>query len=79
MNQSKLASNKFIESDQASIIVLRVGPKVKENNSILLNDAFNFIKFNYNCPDAEKVGSGKGSCSNGNSDKKEEKFQFGNR
>ncbi len=25
-----------------------------------------FIKLNYNCPDSEKVGSGKGSCSNGN-------------
>lgn len=63
--KQKIDSNKFIESDQASIIVLRVGPKVKENNSVLLNDAFNFIKLNYNCPDVEKVGSGKGTCSNG--------------
>jgi hypothetical protein len=64
MNQSKLVTNKFVESNQSSITVLRVGPKPKDS-SILLNDAFDFIKLNYNCPDSEKVGSGKGSCGGG--------------
>jgi hypothetical protein len=31
-----------------------------------LDEASEFIKLNYNCPDSEKVGSGPGSCSGGN-------------
>ena len=31
-------------------------------NSAYLNDAVDFIKMNYNCPDSEKTGSGPGSC-----------------
>lgn len=35
--------------------------KMKQNSRDL-NDAFDFIKLNYNCPDSEKSGTGKGSC-----------------
>lgn len=69
MKQEEVKSDKFIESNKKSITVLRIGPKPKDPDSILLNDAFEFIKLNYNCPDSEKVGSGPGSCSGGNSNK----------
>ena len=39
--------------------------EMKENSSYLA-DAFETIKLNYNCPDDEKIGSGPGSCSGGN-------------
>lgn len=43
-------------------IVSSIIIKNKENNSALLNEAFEFMKLNYNCPDSEKSGTGKGSC-----------------
>lgn len=39
--------------------------EMKENSSYLA-DAFETMKLNYNCPDDEKIGSGPGSCSGGN-------------
>lgn len=57
--------DKFVESNRASIQVLRIGPKPKESDIALLNSAYETIKLNYNCPEIEKGGrEGKGACSN---------------
>jgi len=37
-----------------------------KEDSAYLDDVVNTIKLNYNCPDDEKIGSGPGSCSGGN-------------
>lgn len=37
-----------------------------KENSAYIADVFESIKQNYNCPDDEKIGSGPGSCSGGN-------------
>lgn len=60
-------------NEYKKIVVKSINDTTKQNSYLLsdavsftsINDAFNFIKLNYNCPDSEKVGSGKGSCSNG--------------
>lgn len=45
-------------------------PKWQAQNAAgLLEDAFDFIKLNYNCPASEKTGEGPGSCSGGKSEK----------
>lgn len=66
--------NKFNDKTQKAILYVVTGSTKLDNtnkpifheNTAYLADAFETIKLNYNCPDSEKVGSGPGSCSGGN-------------
>jgi hypothetical protein len=54
------------KKDNTNIIKVKV---IKQNqNASYLNEVASFMKLNYNCPAEEKVGSGPGSCSGGNTD-----------